>query len=228
LICKEEEDYEQFVLREYAVYRLYNILTDHSLRAHLVQIKLKENRDKNASISSYAFFIEPERDLAKRLNARKLEPRIMSPDAIKTDNLGFLSLFEFMIGNTDWAIKNRHNINTLLIGSDSLLTAVPYDFDYAGIVNTPYAVPGRNMNIPNVRARYFMGPCRDEALWGGTMALFESKKGELLKFCADFPYFDKSSREYVSEYIEDFYEIVQDAKKRQKKIYEHCGTDYMR
>ncbi len=228
LICKEEDDYEQFVIREYAVYRLYNLLTAHSLRAHLLKLELKKDRNKSAFLSNFAFFIEPERDLANRLQGRKLEPRILSSDAIEKKNLDLVSMFEFMIGNTDWAIKNRHNLNTLLLGGDSLLTAVPYDFDYAGIVNTPYAVPGRNMNIPSVRTRYFMGPCREEAQWMPTFALFEAQKEEILKFCADFPHFDRTSREYVTGYINDFYELIKDAKKRQDKIYEHCGPDYMR
>jgi hypothetical protein len=228
LICKEEADYEQFVFREYAVYRLYNLLTDRSLRAHLLKLDLKKDRNKAAYLSNYAFFIEPERDLATRLHGRKLEPRILSSDALNRDNLDLVSLFEFMIGNTDWAIKNRHNINTILVDSDSLLTAVPYDFDYAGIVNTPYAVPGRYMNIPNVKARYFMGPCREEAQWRPTFALFESKKDELLRFCTDFPHFDASSREFVLDYLKGFYELIGDAQKRQKKIYEHCGAEYMR
>lgn len=228
LTCKNESPYEQYVLREYASYRLYNILTDKSLRAHLLQLDLREKRARTTSSTGYAFFIEPEEVIAKRLKGRKREPRILSPNGIQPVSLDQLALFELMIGNTDWAISNRHNINTLLLPGDSLLTAVPYDFDYAGLVNTDYAVPGKGVNIPTVRTRYFKGPCRDAATWEATIKVFEAKKSEMLAFCTDFQAFEKSSRKHVIDYIEDFFELLADPNKRKSKILEHCGEEYLK
>ena len=34
----------------------------------------------------------------------------------------------------------------------------PYDFDYSGIVDTDYAVPGEGVDIKSVRERAYLGP----------------------------------------------------------------------
>ncbi|MBK9016939.1 MAG: hypothetical protein IPM82_24355 [Saprospiraceae bacterium] len=40
-ICQQGKDYEQYLLREYVAYKLYNMLTDQSFRVQLVKIDFK-------------------------------------------------------------------------------------------------------------------------------------------------------------------------------------------
>ena len=37
--------------------------------------------------------------------------------------------------------------------------AVPYDFDHAGIVSTPYALPAEELHMSSVRQRRYRGYC---------------------------------------------------------------------
>ena len=228
VFCKNEHGFEQYVLREYAAYRLYSILTENSLRVQLLKIKFKEVGAKQASAEGYAFFVEPEEELAQRLQGKLVESLRISPRGLEARDFDVLSLFEFMIGNTDWYVDNRHNLFTLSIPGDTMLTAVPFDFDYSGFVHTPYALPAERLNIPNVTARYFLGLCRRPDDWIATLLLFKTKKAELLDFCQHFSPFSKDSRKYTIQYLEGFFELLDNPKQVQERIVEHCGTAFIK
>ena len=49
-----------------------------------------------------------------------------------------VGIFEYMIGNTDWALSVLHNIKLLEL-PDAHRIYVPHDFDYSGFVGTDYA-----------------------------------------------------------------------------------------
>ncbi|MFC2096584.1 hypothetical protein ACFLQ3_02680 [Bacteroidota bacterium] len=44
------------------------------------------------------------------------------------------------------------------------LIPVPYDFDFAGLVNADYANPAEVLDIENVTERYFLGLCRPNSI----------------------------------------------------------------
>jgi hypothetical protein len=73
-----------------------------------------------------------------------------------------VALFEFMIGNTDWFIQNRHNLEFVVVPGHNLLVPIPYDFDYSGLVNAPYAVHHTSLELPSVEIRYYQGWCYSE------------------------------------------------------------------
>ena len=57
---------EQLVLKEYLVYKIYNLLTEKSFRVRLVRMTSRVINEKIRPRSSYAFFIEAIDDLASR------------------------------------------------------------------------------------------------------------------------------------------------------------------
>ncbi len=47
-----------------------------------------------------------------------------------------IAIFNYMIGNYDWAVPNQHNIKVikpLIMDPLNLAAAVPYDFDFTGL-----------------------------------------------------------------------------------------------
>ena len=62
--CKNA--YEQLVLKEYLLYRAYNLLTDRSYRVRFVEITYVDSAQKRAPVSRYAFFIEDKESMAER------------------------------------------------------------------------------------------------------------------------------------------------------------------
>ena len=65
------------------------------------------------------------------------------------------SVFMYMVGNTDWSLPYLHNIR--VFQNFTSYIAVPYDFDWSGIVDAPYAVPDYRLNIKSVRDRIWRG-----------------------------------------------------------------------
>ena len=57
-----------------------------------------------------------------------------------------------MIGNTDWAVPNNHNVKLIYDKERKLAPplVVPYDFDYSGLVDASYAVPNEVIGTEKV------------------------------------------------------------------------------
>lgn len=51
--------YEQYVLKEYLVYKLFNIVTDYSLRVRLLRISYLNSVKEKKTLTQYGFAIEP-------------------------------------------------------------------------------------------------------------------------------------------------------------------------
>jgi hypothetical protein len=122
-----------------------------------------------------------------------------------------MSVFQYMIGNADYSIHGRHNVKLVKVKDFEKpnLIPVPYDFDYAGIVNAHYAIPGDNLNINSVTERYFLGPCREEQYYQKTLELFKEKKDAIYKLIEDFDYLETSAKNTLKSYLEEFYNGIE-------------------
>ncbi len=223
ILCRNGKGFEQLVLREYLCYKLYNIITDHSFRVQLARIKYKDTKDEDRGFDeSFAFFIEHPKNLAERTAAELLKDQRFGSSMINTDAGERFAMFQFMIGNTDWYYFSGHNVEVCGIPGASDLIPLPYDFDYAGFVRTPYAVPSDKLPIQSVVDRYYQGYCRTEKEMMATIQLFLSKKKEIMDTATTFPHFTKYSKKHVTKFLKKFYAILENPKKRKKAILEHC------
>lgn len=222
--CHAPDWYNEFVLEEYLTYKLYNVITEESFRVQLADIRVVDSRGKGSDIQSYGFIIEPEDELAARLAGKPLEPRIVSPKALDTATFDRMALFQFMIGNTDWHVYNLHNLTLLALDKYRLPVAVPYDFDYCGLINTPYAAPHENKPIRSVRERYYMGMCRPEPRYQEVVDDFLNKEAQLFALVDGMPYLSPAYRQRYREYLESFFEIVRDPKFVKQHIERSCDS----
>jgi hypothetical protein len=87
---------------------------------------------------------------------------------------------------------------------------VPYDFDYTGLVNTEYAIPGETLGIKSVRERYFLGPCRPESLHLNAINRIMSFKDEINDLILNFDYLDEYAKTDMIGYLETFFETAED------------------
>lgn len=222
--CKGSSNYEALILKEALVYSLYEHMTPESFRTKLVRLTLKDRSRKTAYEPVHAFFIEPEAEMADRLNCYAIKPNVMSPRGLEESAFNRVCIFEYMVGNTDWTPYNRHNMRILINRTTNAVIAVPYDFDYCGAVDAPYAVPQTGAPIQHVRQRYFFGLCRPKEDYQRVFDAFLAQKEPLLKRCDTFPYLSKSAREGVKSYIESFFPILENPKAVRKEILEHCDN----
>ena len=78
--------------------------------------------------------------MAERLEALYLEIRQASARSFGSEQAVRLSVFQYMVGNTDWSMVRFHNAEVLQ-NSEGVYVPVPYDFDWTGFVSPRYARP---------------------------------------------------------------------------------------
>ena len=89
---------------------------------------------------------------------------------------------------------------------------VPYDFDFAGLVNAPYAAPDENTGLENVTQRFYLGYPRTMEELQAIMNVFKEKKESILLAIQNFHLLNNKVIKNISNYIKDFYKIADDKK----------------
>ena len=202
--------YQDYILREYLIYKLYNLLTDNSFRVRLLRINYINTFKESRPIREFGFVIEPIKLLAKRMDAVEVTVPTLSQKNIKPEMMDRFAIFNYMIGNTDWSVPALHNALVLSQGHSpqpELGLVVPFDFDYSGLVNTDYAVPFEQLPIQSVRDRLYRGICRSEDEFKNALKEFSDKKEEFYKVINDFPYLSSRSKKDMIGYLDGFFRL---------------------
>ena len=205
-------------------YKVFNIITDNSFKVRLLNITyIDEGKDLKED-NEFAFLIEPEELLAKRIKAYPLKldnVRNRNTDSVLTT---IVNMFQYMIGNTDFSVPGRHNVK-LFTWEDYTkpgIFPIPYDFDFSGLVNADYSSPHPTFDIDRVTERYYYGVCQSDKIYEETLKLFLDKKEEIFETINTFEYFDKRTLRYVNKYIQDFYDELEDPDFIEKYIRSTC------
>ncbi|MGE5406665.1 MAG: hypothetical protein ACM3NR_03045 [Methanosarcina sp.] len=196
---------ENYVLKEYLVYKLYQALTDTSFRVRLLRVTFYDTGKKRKPIVQYGIFLEPLGMLARRTNTEEVKNPGINQKHIIPFVMDRVAIFSYMIGNFDWSVPGQHNIKVLKLSDKPLGIAVPYDFDWSGVVNASYAIPAEVMGITNVRQRLFQGICRSKDVYDNDLDIFLAKKEAFLKIINDFDYLKPAERADVSSFLNEFY-----------------------
>ncbi len=208
--CSNAAYSETYLLDEFLVYKIYNLLTNMSFRVRLVNLNIVDSSGKKKPITEYAFFLEDDKDLAKRNNCKDWKKGGVKGQVVDRHQMIITSVFEYMIGNTDWSVLAGHNINLLLSKTDSFqhLYPVPYDFDYSGLVNTTYAVPDPRLNITNVRERLYRGyaPTMDEL--DEIFITFKNQKNNMYSLIENFPLLKSRDKKDLINYLDEFFDLI--------------------
>ncbi len=226
--CKRKAHYQELVYREYLAYRLYNEITDDSYRVRLAEVKLVDSQ-KGSENTVFGFFIEPNKRLAKRLERKQLKAQSIPMNQVDNVAMARLNLYQYMIANTDYsAITAKdgeeccHNVRVFKADADRYITPIPYDFDFSGMVNAPYAVPGISNSIKSVRQRRYRGFCEQNTALRQQAKMFSNKRGQMNLLVESLPGLNESSRKKTLAYLEKFFKTVGDAKLVEKKLVRYC------
>jgi hypothetical protein len=222
--CRMGKEFEQLVLKEYIAYKIFNTLTDKSFRVRLVNMTFIDSEGKKKPISQYGFLIEDVDDMAKRNNCRELELKKLQAEASDRKYMTMVNLFQYMIGNTDWSVPGDHNIK-LIQHRDSANArpfAVPYDFDFAGLVNASYAIPDEQLGTTSVRERVYRGFPRTMEELQESIVNFNAKKEEIYKLITDQQLLDKRSKDDMIKYLDEFYKIINDQRSIKKEFIDNA------
>jgi len=220
--CRDRDAYEQNVLEEYLAYRIYNLLTDISFRVRLARITYVDSRGEDEPFARMAFLIEDEGAMADRLGGMIMDVPGAPPSEFQQEQAALLFVFQFMIGNTDWAMSPFHNMRALRIGRDYY--PVPYDFDWSGLVNASYAGPNPKIAhlIDNVRERLYWGACNDAIDYQAVFARFNEKRDSVLALPRSVPELSEGSQRSATRYLNEFYEILDSEGAARRQIVNAC------
>jgi len=222
--CGQGKSFERYVLKEFIAYKIYNLISPYSFRVRLVRMKYIDTSRKDRLTENWAFLIEPESMLAERLDM--IPVKIDNVSITQTDTLwtSNMSIFQYLIGNADYSVAGRHNVKLLKYNDYTKpnVIPVPYDFDYTGMVNAHYAVPGDNLGISSVRERYFLGPCRTAEHYREIIDSFISRKEDILELVESFNYLSEADRKNVGSYLEEFFNSSNDDRYLRNSILSTC------
>jgi hypothetical protein len=136
------------VVLQYTLYRMYNLLTDYSIKVRLARMHYVDTTNQMQSITRYAFFIEPTESVAARHGASPAEPESVNGQGISGEQLnatyaGMDAAYQFLIGNGDWRLLRGNYVDLLnsvaISGNNIGLLTMPYDMDRAGMCNGDFA-----------------------------------------------------------------------------------------
>jgi hypothetical protein len=221
--CQDKKDrYEQQLLLEYLIYRVFNQLTDNSFDVRLARFTYVDSAGKRDSLTRYAFFLEDNDRLAGRLGGRVFNRLHVVDQATDSTQIGLVWMLEYLVGNTDYSVWALHNIVLVLQPSSSWPLAVPYDFDWSGVVDAPYAHPDSRLPIRSVRERLYRGFCRPPDALTPVIQLFNDKKDAIYDLYRNQEGLDPKMRDEALKYYDEFYKTINDPKAVQHTFLENC------
>ena len=214
----------EYVIREWLVYKIYNLVTPKSFRARLVAVELNDTKKKKITSPFYTILLEEQQQMATR-NHDVLIKRQLNPE--QTEPLAFLKMavFEYLIGNTDWSVQYQ-NIKLLAKDSNAIPTPVPYDFDHAGVVDAPYAKPAEELKMSSVRERRYRGFCVENMnRFDEVIALYNHLKTTIYKLYTDCILLDPKYIRQTLLYFDKFYETINDPVALKKGLSYPCNKN---
>jgi hypothetical protein len=208
-------DAKDNVLREYLTYQIYNRLTDNSFRTQLVKIEYVDLHNSSKSITRYGFVIEDKDEMAMRLNGEICDCHGLKSEMISKTPYNLMAMFQYMIGNEDWdssMIRNVQAVQLFTGGSIGNNIIVPYDFDFSGVVDAPYAIPDLDLKHYTVKQRHFSGEFNDKNELEAMINHFLSRKNEILQTVKKFKRLNLNSRFEIEIYLQEFFLILENEK----------------
>ncbi|PHI19076.1 hypothetical protein CEQ90_14980 [Lewinellaceae bacterium SD302] len=197
--CTDDEAGQESLLREQLAYELYNIVSpEASYRTQLLRVNYVDTRD-GSTTTSYAILIEDTDELKDRMKAESCKSCYNTPSS-KIKNEGRVTLFNYMIGNTDYSFQSVRNLKYLKAEGKKQYTAVPYDFDFAALVDAPYA------NGPKIGGqRHLVWEFGGEARLSSARGQFLFQKDEILAQVDQFEELSPASRSEITDYLNEFF-----------------------
>jgi hypothetical protein len=228
--CRASAAFQKHILLEYAAYRFFNLVTPSSFRARPARIDYVE-ADGRPHASRIGFFIEDIDDTAWRNGAKeaKIGDAVPAAQLSPADAASF-AVFQYMIGNLDWSMNVGpsgqgccHNGRLISkTGVTGPYVPVPYDFDFSGLVDAPYAVPPNSIPLPNVRVRRYRGFCAHNKHALAAIGAYRAKHAEFLSTLASIPGLDDSTRRKAAAYLEGFFAEVADEERVSSRMLKTC------
>lgn len=221
--CQDRDNYEQYLMEEMQLYRIYGLLTPASHRARLLKMTYADSASGKIQATRMAILLEEPEVLAARVGGELVNIKGAAPSDLATDQDILAGLFQYLIGNTDWSTYALHNME-LVRKQDGDHMPIPYDFDFSGAINAPYATVDPKLPIDRVRQRLYRGYCHAPEDFAKVFTLFNEKKPAIYALYSD-PIGSRLPKSYVEQtlkYFDEFYETINNPRRAKNQIIDAC------
>ncbi|MEO7802210.1 MAG: hypothetical protein ABIR81_09430 [Ginsengibacter sp.] len=208
--CRDNKVGNEYLFKEYLIYKMYNLISDKSLRTRLLKLTYVDSSGKKNSLNTYGFLIEDMSVMAKRNQCVERFRSISHMELTERQQMARVAIFQYMIGNLDWSVKGKHNVRLIVAKKDTngISYPVPYDFDYAGLVDADYAVPPEDLGLQNVTERLYRGFIRTPEELKVITDDFLKQKDNIYKLVRDFDLLPSGVRSQMITYLEPFFQLI--------------------
>lgn len=227
--CKNAASDQQYVLLDYASYRMYNVLTPHSFLARLLNVDYRDASGKPI-VSRVAFFLEELKDVGKRNGLQQVRAGTRIPlEWLTPSDAARAGLFEHMIANHDWSMRAGpagenccHNFKLLGVGAPGMTVAIPYDFDFSGLVDEPYATPPEALAISSVRQRIYRGYCEHNTEALAAARQFREARAQLVAAITSTPGLEARTQQRALAFLDPFFADIATDQSTSTRVLNHC------
>lgn len=223
LHCRDNDDYEQYVLQEYNLYRVHRQLTKYSYDVRLARVTYVDSEKKDTITTRWAFFQEQDDAFTDRVGVQLVTTQGAGPADLNPYESALFGTIQYFVGNSDFSIRALHNV--VLVFKDDEHIPVARDFDWSGAVNARYAVPNPILKIRTVTQRVMRGYCSDPAEYEKAFALFKEKKDAIYGLYKDElmgPLMKPNVVANTLKYFDEFYDVLNDPRRAKRHIVEEC------
>jgi len=228
LPCLIERYNNDYVMKEYMAYKLYEIISPYHFKTRLANIEFLEEKGKRIKKHEIkGIIIEDIDKVAERYGGNEYD-KVIHPMELDTIIAIRNSFFQYLIGNTDFSLKFQHNEKLLFINKKFII--IPYDFDMSGLVNTSYATISGTQNLPikitEVTQRAYKGYPRNELLLQKVREEFMANKDQIFNTVNGLQEFFKDQKQFyeAKKFIAQFYEVIENNKKFKKNFISRART----
>jgi hypothetical protein len=227
--CKNSPAFQQYVLLEYSAYKMYNILTPHSFLVRLANVDYRDAAGRPI-VSRVGYFMEDLSDVAKRNGLQQTHaPNLIPASDLSSPDAARYALFQDMIANHDWSMRagpagkacchNAELIGPLAPGSTIV---IPYDFDFSGFVDAPYATPPDMLHISSVRERAYRGYCANNADVLAVARQMREQRPRMMGAITSTPGLDPQRASRAISYLDGFFADIASDDLVTSKLLKRC------
>ena len=129
-------------------------------------------------------------------------------DEMDPAQLDLVTVFQYLIGNTDWSVIMIHNIRLVQVEGHPFFLPVAYDFDWSGVVNAAYARPDQKLGTKTVRERVYRGACRPMEELKPALARVMERRDSIRDAFASIPDLEPKRLEDALRYLDEGFRMI--------------------
>ena len=233
--CRPAPDYEQRVILEYTAYRLYNLITPISFQVRSAEVTYRTGAG-DAGVTRFGYLIEDVSDVADRNQLELLTagPRQLTAAQLDPHAAARAALFEVMISNLDWDFLAGpvgqdccHNSRPIAAPGATPANArgiapLPYDYDFSGFVDSPYATPPEGMPVERTTDRYSRGYCASTGEIASVIDEYRARRADMMALVNGEARLTPPFRDKTARFMDGFFALLDDPARVQREIVKRC------